>query len=199
MAPAEYKGMSAYSGTPGVLEPLRFLGVFVVSGGRRVSARRFRLLCEQRGYGYPELARDLRKRGVVVSRDGIARLGRAPDSPLPLYAAELAGLLKTSVAYITGRDGQFLGKRFRDLYRQRGCSLAALADQLHRSRQVKVSTQYLQQLACGRNTNPRAEIVDGLAALLGTTPDYLNGCDEVVVPEQVRRTPRPGPRTAAES
>ncbi|MGW0891264.1 helix-turn-helix domain-containing protein [Saccharopolyspora sp. NPDC002578] len=151
-----------------------------MSGDQRISARRFRLLCEQRGYGYPELVRDLGKRGVVVTRPGVAKLGRAPDSPVPHYAAELALVLKSSVGYLVGRDRQFLGKRFRDLYRERGCSLAALADQLHRYRQVTVSTQYLQQLACSRNTNPRAEIVDGLAVLLATTPDYLNGCEDQV-------------------
>ncbi|GAB2669674.1 hypothetical protein GCM10027271_32190 [Saccharopolyspora gloriosae] len=171
MAPAEDKGITAYSGWSGVCRTPWFLGVFVVSGDQRISARRFRLLCEQRGYGYPELVRDLGKRGVVVTRPGVAKLGRAPDSPVPHYAAELALVLKSSVGYLVGRDRQFLGKRFRDLYRERGCSLAALADQLHRYRQVTVSTQYLQQLACSRNTNPRAEIVDGLAVLLATTPD----------------------------
>ncbi|WP_243788026.1 helix-turn-helix domain-containing protein [Saccharopolyspora gloriosae] len=154
------------------------MGVFVVCGDQRISAQRFRLLCGQRGYSYPDLARDLRKRGIVVTRSGIAELGRSPDSPVPHYAAELARVLKSSVGYLVGRDPQFLGKRFRDLYRERGCSLAALAEQLQRCRQVKVSVQYLQQLACCRNTNPRAEIVDGLAVLLATTPEYLNGCED---------------------
>lgn len=109
MAPAEDKGITAYSGWSGVCRTPWFLGVFVVSGDQRISARRFRLLCEQRGYGYPELVRDLGKRGVVVTRPGVAKLGRAPDSPVPHYAAELALVLKSSVGYLVGRDRQFLG------------------------------------------------------------------------------------------
>lgn len=154
------------------------VGVFVVPGDQRISAQRFRLLCRQRSYTYPELARDLRKRGIPVSRAGLARLGREPDQPLPCYAAELARILKSTVGYLTGHERQFLGKRFRDLYRQRGCSLAVLAGELYRRWHVKVSAQYLQQLASCRNTNPREEIVDGLAVLLDTTADYLTGCED---------------------
>ncbi len=150
----------------------------VVSGESKISAWRFRLLCEQRGYGYPDLARALHRQGVVVSRNTVARLGTLPDSPLPRYSASLAKVLKTTIGYLTGTEGQFMNKRFRELYRERGYVLASLASQLYARWHVKVSEQYLQQLASGKNTNPREEIVDGLAALLATSPDYLTGSED---------------------
>lgn len=144
---------------------------------QKIEPRRFRLVVAQRGFTSRDLARALRTRGVAVSAGTVARFGHEPPSTLPSYARELAALLKTKVGYLTGEHGQFMAKRFRDLYTARGYTLAQLAEHLAEWN-VNVSPQYLQQLAVGRNTNPRQEIVDTLAWCLHTSPNYLMGiCD----------------------
>ncbi len=146
-------------------------------GGERIEPKRFRLIVDQRGYTYRDVARGLRVRGVLVSTEQVARLGHEPPARPPDYVDELARLLKTKAGFLVGEHGQFMAKRFRELHGERGCTLSRLAGDLA-GWNVNVTPQYLQQLSTGRNTNPRQEIVDSVACLLGTTPEYLTGLSD---------------------